>query len=30
MKRLGMLIGNFCFDPQEVLERAWFKLFFNS
>ena len=27
MKRLGMLIGNFCFDPQEVLKRVWFKLF---
>ena len=28
MKRLRMLIGNFCFDPQEVLKRVWFKLFF--
>ena len=26
MKRSGMLVGNFCFDPKEVLKRAWFKL----
>ena len=27
VKWLGMLVGNFCFDPYEVLQRAWFKLF---
>ena len=27
MKKLGMLVGNFCFDPLEVRKRAWFKLF---
>ena len=26
MKRTRMLVGNFCFDPKEVLRRAWFML----
>ena len=25
MKRSGKLVGNFCFDPYEVLKRVWFK-----
>ena len=27
MKRLGSLVQNFSFDPQEVLKRAWLELF---
>ena len=27
LKRSCILVGNVCFDPQEVLKRAWFRFF---